>query len=238
MRSAVTAPDWTDASGTRSGDIEGDAGVACLRISVHSAKGISEHEAVTTELIAWGVLPLMMPVHAQRTKVSMASHDELYLNAGKFQLPLFSSAKTLRKDLVSSFAGRSPNDPTSASSLKLFCKSKRVLPLEGASAFVRIVDLQLPPELQPTRKSPEDLSQVSIGATKRSYTAPLDKKRQKETFQSTRPKKEGEKEFDLRVATILDRAVDVLQTQQDNDAALHANATAQKQGGTRRKKKR
>ena len=239
MGSAVTAPSWTNASGARLGDVDGDACIACLHITVHAAKESPAGEGATTELRAWGVLPLFMPGGDElETQPAATSNDDQYLNTGRFQLPLFSPAKTLRTDLVESFAKRAPDDATAASSLKQFLKRKQVLALEGASAFVRIVDLQLPPELQPTSKSPEDLCQLGIGPPKRSYTAPVDKGQAKSTFAATRPKKEGEEEFDARIARLLARAEDDLIKKQDmaaKEAALEAAMTPAKKK-TKKKK--
>ena len=103
---------------------------------------------------------------------------------------------------------------------------------------MRIVDLQLPPELQPTSKSTEDLCQLSIGPPKRSYTAPVDKGQAKSTFAATRPKKEGEEEFDARIARLLAMAEDDLIKKQDmaaKEAALEAAMTPAKKK-TKKKK--
>ena len=97
----------------------------------------------------------------------------MFLNAGRFQLPLFGAAKTLPDALVAGFAEREQKDATAAGSLKVAAKSKEVLPLDGASVFVRVVDLQLRPELRSTPKSTVDLTQLNIGPPKKGYTAPV-----------------------------------------------------------------
>lgn len=171
MGSAVTAPEWTDASGHRQGEIEGVAGAACIHITVHCVKQSSADETAKVEPLAWGILPLCTPSDDQQSRATETKIGEHYLNTGRFQIPLFGPEKALRKDIVASFADRNHKDATSASSLKQFFNRKQVLAIEGSSAFVRVVDLQLPPMLQPTSKSVLDLTQLSIGPAKRNYTA-------------------------------------------------------------------
>ncbi len=226
--SAVTAPTWTDAKANSSGEIAGVASMACLYITVHSAKESTDREAATTELTAWAILPLFMPGDDREMQAAATSNGDQYLNTGKFQLPLFSPARMLRKGLVEPFAKRTPGDATGATFLKQFLKGKQVVALEGATAFVRIVDLQLPPQLQPTSKSVEDLSQLSIGPAKKGYTAPLEKSRAKSTFLATRPKKEAEKEYYARMNRLLARAAADLKQRQDHERALTQKVAAKK----------
>lgn len=181
MDSPVTAPSWTDASGTRTGEVDGLADAACLLITVHAAKestggdGGDGGGTVRTDLLAWAVLPLFAPRDTEGLEQRQgAAEQEQHLNAGRFQLPLFSAGKPLSKDLVAGFAAREQKDATSAGSLKQLNKLKRLLALDGASVFVRVVDLQLRPELRPTATAKKiDLSQLSIGPPKKSYTAPV-----------------------------------------------------------------
>lgn len=169
MESAVTAPNWKDARGKKAGAVEG---TAALLVAVHTCSAPASGGTTTSKILAWAVLPLFLP--SDSAGADAGGSERLFLNAGRFQLPLFSAAKTLSDALVTGFADRKHiKDATAAEGLKAATKRKAVLPLDGASVFVRVVDLQLRPELRPTPKSTVDLTQLNVGPSKKGYTAPV-----------------------------------------------------------------
>ena len=180
LQSPTTAAEWMDAHGVVTGAQQAANGVSLL-LEIFAA-GAADGSAASPapERIAWALLPLFAP--ATPKLPAERSWRRPYLCTGRFQLPLYeaegaaksSSVLPITPPILAAVLERDVFDEAGLEVLQNASKGKlkgasrglkSAVPAPkllngGASVFVRLVDLQLRPDLRPTVNSPLDIGQV------------------------------------------------------------------------------